>query len=186
MTSRNGPAGRLIAFVGPSGVGKDSVMRAVADADPVLGLARRVITRPPGAGEDFESVDEEEFERRLDAGEFCLSWRAHGLGYGIPAAVKTEVATGAQRLVNLSRSVLAEADARFPTFSVIELRASPETLARRLAGRGRETADDIAERLAREGSKIPAGLDHHPIANDGPLVETVAKVRQALGAPVRA
>ena len=179
-------AGRLIAVVGPSGVGKDSVMAALCDADPAFQIVRRVITRPPGAGEVFESIDETAFERRRDAGEFCLSWRAHGLGYGIPATIETRIADGALCLVNLSRGVLAEAHESFPTFTVIELAARPETLAARLAGRGRETADGIARRLAREGSTIPEGLDHIRIANDGALSETVGAALQALRAPIRA
>ena len=46
--------GRFIAVVGPSGVGKDSVMQGMAARDPRIVLARRVITRPSDAGgEDF-------------------------------------------------------------------------------------------------------------------------------------
>ncbi len=178
--------GRLIAVVGPSGAGKDSVMEALASADPGFELVRRVITRPPGPGEDFDSVDEATFNAMRRDEAFCLSWRAHGLGYGIPDAVRARVQGGAMCLVNLSRSVLAEANRVFPDFTVIELTARPETLAKRLAGRGRETAADIAVRLAREGSCIPDGLHRIRIANDGALSDTIGATLQALGAPVRA
>lgn len=177
-------AGRLIAVAGPSGVGKDSVIAALATADPRFEIVRRVITRPPGPGEAFDSVDEATFARRREAGEFCLCWRAHGLGYGIPHAVEARVAGGVMCIVNLSRAVLAEASAKFPAFTVIELTARPETLAERLAGRGRETPDDVARRLAHEGSSIPGGLDQIRLANDGPLRETVDAALQALRAPV--
>ena len=179
--------GRLVAIVGPSGVGKDSVMQGIAERAPKFELVRRTITRRAHAGgEDFEHVDESEFDRRLKEGAFCLHWRAHGLGYGIPQLVRTDVAGRAWRLVNLSRSVLATAAALFPNFTVIVLSAHPETLAGRLAGRGRESAEDVAQRLARDGPQIPEGIDRIDLSNDGPLEETVAAALMALQVPERA
>ncbi|MCA8883914.1 MAG: phosphonate metabolism protein/1,5-bisphosphokinase (PRPP-forming) PhnN [Rhodobacteraceae bacterium] len=167
-------AGRLIAVVGPSGVGKDSVMAGLAAAHPGLGLVRRVITREADAGgEVFEPVSDAEFAARKAAGAFALDWTAHGLSYGVPASVQADLDRGGDLLVNLSRSVLIPAAQRFPGLRVLVLRAAPETLAARLAGRGRESADDIAARLARDVA-LPAGLDLCQISNDGALRDTVA------------
>ena len=172
---------RLIGVVGPSGVGKDSVMAALAARVPGLRLVRRVITRPSDAGgERFEGVSEAEFARREAAGEFGLSWRAHGLAYGIPHKEVEGRPDGEIALVNLSRAVLDEARARYPGFAVLSLTAAPETLAHRLAGRGRESEEEIAARLARAGYVRPEGADVIEISNDGPLDETVAAVLQAL------
>ena len=73
-------AGALVGVVGPSGVGKDSVMQALVAARPDLRLVQRVITRPETAGgEPFEGVSEAEFARRRAAGDFCaLLARATG------------------------------------------------------------------------------------------------------------
>ena len=150
-------AGRLLGIVGPSGVGKDSVMEAVAAARPGIGLVRRVITRPSEAGgEEFEGVGEAEFAARAARGAFLLSWRAHGLHYGIPATVLDELAAGRDLLVNLSRAVLPEAQAKVPGFACVALTAPAEVLADRLAARGRESREEIAGRLARAGF-CPAG-----------------------------
>ncbi|MHA7876564.1 phosphonate metabolism protein/1,5-bisphosphokinase (PRPP-forming) PhnN [Roseivivax sp.] len=178
----NAPApGRLIAVVGPSGVGKDSVMAGLAAAEPRFRLVRRVITREAGlGGEDFEPVSEETFTDRQAAGAFCLSWRAHGLAYGIPAATRAEVASGEIRLANLSRRVLPEAATCFPGLEVLHITARPETLARRLAGRGRESLEEIAARQARAALPLPEGLPVTEIANDGPPTETVARALSAL------
>lgn len=173
-------SGRLIAVVGPSGVGKDTVMDALTEAIPGLASVRRVITRPSDAGgEAFEGVDIKTFEEMEAHGAFALSWRAHGLAYGIPKSVDAELATGRDRLVNLSRDVLLDAKARFSRFLVLSLTARPDVLAKRLAARGRETSDEIAARLRRSKS-IPKSLDVVSIDNSGALEETIDAARRAL------
>jgi ribose 1,5-bisphosphokinase len=173
--------GRLIAVVGPSGVGKDSVIAALCAARPGLRAVRRVITRPPGlGGEAFEAVDRATFEARRAAGDFALAWGAHGLFYGIPAGVAADLARGGDLLANLSRAVLTEAAARFPGLVVLQLTARPDVLAARLGGRGRETGADIAARLARPGAPIPPGLPVVTVSNDGPIGRTVAAALAAL------
>ncbi|WP_323769490.1 phosphonate metabolism protein/1,5-bisphosphokinase (PRPP-forming) PhnN [Antarctobacter sp.] len=167
-------AGRFIAVVGPSGVGKDSVMAALAARDPRFVVARRMITRPEEAGgEDHTGVSGAEFDRIETDGGFALSWRAHRLSYGIPTEVDADIAKGRDVLANLSRGVLARAQARFDRFAVLSLTAPVEVLAQRLAGRGRETADQIADRLGRTASPLPNGLPVISVENTGPLEQTV-------------
>lgn len=169
--------GRLIAVVGPSGVGKDSVMTAIAARDPRFALARRVITRPSDAGgEAFDGVSLAAFQAQEAAGAFALSWAAHGLHYGIPATVDRLVEAGRDVLANLSRSVLQQAAARFAQVEVISLSARREVLAQRLAARGRETADQIAARLERAPHAMPSSLHVHHIDNSEDLSQTVKTV----------
>jgi len=178
--------GRLIAVVGPSGVGKDSLIAALAAARPDLRVVRRAITRAPDlGGEDYDALSEAEFARLRDAGGFCLWWSAHGLSYGVPAEAAAHARAGAEMVANLSRGVLAQADRVFPRLTVLAVTATPETLARRLAARGRESPADIAARLAREAACLPDGLDVAAIANDGPIEQAVAQALAALG-PERA
>jgi len=174
-------SGRFIAVVGPSGVGKDSVMEALAANDPRFTLARRVITRPSDAGgEAFDGVTEVEFHRRAEAGEFSLHWPAHGLHYGILRSVDEVLAQGTDVLANLSRAVLLEAQARFVRFEVINLTATRDVLAARLAGRGRETPDQISARLDRAAPPLPAGIHVHDIDNSCALEQTVQDIRVRL------
>lgn len=179
--------GRFIAVVGPSGAGKDTLMRAMVAARPGLRRVRRVITRPADPqGEGHEAVSEAEFATRLDEGGFALHWRAHGLRYGVPVGVALDLAGGRDLLVNLSRAVLPEAQARFQPFAVLHLVADPEVLAARLAARGREAGAEIEERLTGAAQALPEGV--------GPVVEIDTDapverlVRRALGRlyPVRA
>lgn len=173
-------SGRLVAVVGPSGVGKDTVMAALARRRPSIHLVRRVVTRPPqDGGEPFEPVDAETFAAREAGGAFALSWHAHGLSYGVPRVVDHVLDSGQDAFVNLSRGVLDRAARRFPRFAVLSLTAPPEVLSRRLRRRGRETAGDIARRLDREGASVPPGVTVHEVTNDGPLEETVDAVLAA-------
>ncbi|MEO0389720.1 MAG: phosphonate metabolism protein/1,5-bisphosphokinase (PRPP-forming) PhnN [Pseudomonadota bacterium] len=173
--------GQLIAVVGPSGAGKDTVMAALVAARPGLSLVRRVITRDADAGgEDFEAVTEAAFAQMVAQGAFALHWRAHGLAYGIPAAALADLDAGQDLVVNLSRSVLAEAQGKVSRFAVVSLTVAPEVLAQRLAARGRESAADIEARLARSGAALPPGLPVIEIDNSGPVQETVRAILTAL------
>ncbi len=173
--------GRLIAVVGPSGVGKDSVMMGLCDVLPDLHLVRRVITRAPElGGEDYEAVKLAEFEDMAANGAFAVHWAAHGLRYGIPAAIEDRLNDGADCLMNFSRKALRDAAEKYPRFIVLNITAKPETLARRLAARARESESEIAKRLAQAEKPLPEGLNVITISNDGPLAETVARAAAGL------
>jgi len=178
--------GRLIAVVGPSGVGKDSVMAAMGKAEPNIVLAKRVITRPTdSAGEDFEGVSTKLFEARCETGEFALWWSAHGLQYGIPSSIDAEIKTGKDVLANLSRGVLEHAAVRFERFVVISLTAAPDILRARLQKRGRETREEIESRLERSTYALPDTIKPIVLDNSGPIDDTVARALAHLY-PVRA
>lgn len=168
----------LILVVGPSGAGKDTVLGMAhrgLDSDKRFRFVRRVITRPVHAGgEAHEPVSEAEFAQR----QFALKWQAHGLYYGIPLDVVNDLARGIVVVANVSRGIIAEAARRFPV-QVIEVTAPPDVLAARLAGRGRETAEDVAQRLARDVS-IPGDVSVDTIINDGTPAEAADRFISAL------
>ena len=171
---RRGKIGRflgvLILVVGPSGAGKDTLLngvRAALGEHSTMRFVRRVITRAaPGPGElgeeAHESVSEQEFEVREQAGDFALHWRAHGLRYGIPSDISMDLAQGRVVIANVSRAVVAEAAARFPV-GVIEVTAPGEMLAARLVERGpggdgrRGAADGAGDRAAVAGDAGDGG-----------------------------
>lgn len=176
---------KIVGVVGPSGVGKDSVMEAMASLRKDIKLVRRVITRPAGAGgEKFICATDAEFDDLVTQNTFQLWWAAHGLRYGVPRS-EVENPDASIVLVNLSRAVLDQARAVFADFSVLSLTAKTETLAARLAARERETAAEIVARLERASSMRPLGSDVIEISNDGPLSETVQSALDTLQ-PVRA
>jgi ribose 1,5-bisphosphokinase PhnN len=103
------------------------------------------------------------------------------LRYGIPAAA---VQAAPVVVANVSRGVIADAAARFPV-RVIEVTAPADVLAARLAARGRESADDVARRLARAAT-IPEGVMVETVWNDTTLAEGEARFLAALRRAVAA
>ena len=174
--------GRLIAVVGASGVGKDSVINGILQAAPNLTPVRRSITRPADPeGENHEVTQPDTFDFQVAQGAFCLHWSAHECSYGIPVDVLAQVRQGDQCLANISRNCLPSAASLFPAMTVLNITVEASTLAKRLTLRGRETNEEITSRLERVVTPIPSELDVYNISNDGPLAQTIAQALGALG-----
>ncbi|TIW30209.1 MAG: phosphonate metabolism protein/1,5-bisphosphokinase (PRPP-forming) PhnN, partial [Mesorhizobium sp.] len=100
-------------------------------------------------------------------GAFALCWDAHGLLYGLPADVDWAVANGHVAVANVSRSVIPALRERYANLAVVEITATPEILAERLAARGRESRGEVLARLARSASIALSGPDVTSIDNSG-------------------
>ena len=171
----------MIAIVGPSGVGKDTVMEAMQAYRSDISLVKRHITRPPNSlGEDHYALSNEEFGKALDQHKFVLAWVAHGLSYGISSDAFQKLNNGHDMLINLSRSVLEKADRVFDRLIVINLSASPKILLDRLEKRGREPAKDIKERLQRSIAPFPKTLKIYDVSNDHHISETLFEIEKIL------
>ncbi len=173
----------IIAIVGPSGAGKDTLIRGALNVRPDLRLVRRVITRPTeSGGEDFDGVTPGVFAHRQARGDFALTWKAHGLSYGIP---KDQVIGPGDVIFNGSRAALSLAARIFPDLHTILITAPEIVLAARLAARGRETAQDIRARLSRAAFEMPAGIAFQTVINDASPEIGIVRLLAALQ-PVRA
>ncbi|QRI87578.1 phosphonate metabolism protein/1,5-bisphosphokinase (PRPP-forming) PhnN [Pseudomonas putida] len=177
-SDRRSGTGRLIFLVGPSGSGKDSLIDASREQLAVAGveIARRVITRSAEAkGEAAQGVTPEQFDTLRAQGAFAMHWRANGLDYGIPRQVDQWLAAGRPVLVNGSRAYLAEARQRYPDLLVVLVQVKPEVLRQRLLARGRETTEEVEQRLARS-ARLQAAADPsvHVLDNSSTLEATVA------------
>lgn len=172
--------GIMIAVVGPSGAGKDTLiaeaMRHFPD-ESRLHVIRRVITRTGDAGgEDHESVDAGEFERRRLRGDFAVSWEAHGLHYAVPAEARRRIDGGQAVIANGSRSALPAFGENFPRLLVLNVVAAPAVLAERLRARGRESRAEIEERLKRAAPEGWGDFEVFTIDNSGDVADAVEKM----------
>ena len=163
--------GRLVLVVGPSGVGKDSVLRyamARFAGDARFVFPRRCVTRAVDiAAEDHDSLDECTFDELAGQGAFALKWEAHGHKYGVRNDIHAELQRGCIVAVNVSRTIIAEVAGRYQNAVVIEITADPAIREVRLAARGREAAADVRRRTQRQVATPAHALQHHVIRNDG-------------------
>lgn len=177
-------SGRLILVVGPSGAGKDTLLEAAASQladDTRFIFPKRWITRvPQPSAEDHEHLTWEEFTDLCDTGEYTLAWEAHGLGYIIPASVITEVDAGKIAVCNGSRRNLHDAVDMHPNLAIIVIDADKKLRAERLSKRGRESAADIAARLAREVNDLPEKAHVIKVDNSGALEKGIGDFIKAL------
>lgn len=175
------PKGKLFFVVGPSGVGKDTLLAGALTADPSLYWAQRVISREQtGQGEPFAPCSEADFQARLSASDFALHWQAHGLFYGVCHAEFAPLTQGRTVLLNGSRGAIAQAQAAFPTLQILLITAPIPLLAQRLAARGRESSADIEARLARADLGLPEGVQFTEVCNDLAPEIGIARLLQAI------
>lgn len=176
--------GALVAVVGPSGSGKDTLLRrarAYFSGNPAIVFPRRAITRAAGDdNEDHLPVSSEAFAHLRGNGAFALDWDAHGLRYGIPASIDKDIAAGRVVVVNLSRSVIPLARSRYSNVVAVAIAIDQETMRQRLIARGRETREEIEMRINRMDFSPPEGFDC-VIDNTGPLEESAGRLCALIG-----
>lgn len=177
-------SGRLVLVVGPSGAGKDSVLRGAAAelaGDPRFVFPRRVVTRQAAAdAEDHDTMGEADFEQAVAGGAFALWWRAHGLAYGIGREIENHLEAGRVVALNVSRAVLAEAVDRFPHVTIAEVTVPLELCVQRIMARKRESAEEALRRVARAFPAFPAGVPVVQIDNSGEMRRAVIEFRALL------
>lgn len=171
----------LVLVVGPSGAGKDSVIRgaeATLKNDPRFYFARRMVTRNAlQAGEI--NISAEAFRQRAESGYFAKTWNAHQLSYGLPwSELQPQNAAVQIIIANVSRTVLNDLLAEYGGH-VLYITASSTEIRRRLEKRHRETAASINQRLRRH---IPLSeqLPMTTIHNNGLLEDAIKQCVHSL------
>jgi ribose 1,5-bisphosphokinase len=148
--------GRLILVVGPSGAGKDTLIRGARDAcagDPSVVFPRRTVTRAATPWEEHDTASDGDFRHAVAAGAFALWWDAHGHSYGIPAAIDADIGAARTVVCNVSRAIVAPARKRYACVVVVQVTAPPHVLASRLASRRRPGDGNLEARIARAAAQ---------------------------------
>jgi guanylate kinase len=143
------PQGRLVIISGPSGVGKDTVLKELFRIAPWLKYSVSYTTRPPRPGEvdgvDYSFVDEATFERMRRQDEFLEHARVHGQWKGTSASrVRASLEKGEDIIlkIDVQGAALIRPRVRAALF-IFLLPPSPEELRRRLEDRATESPESL-------------------------------------------
>ena len=154
--------GRLIVVSGPSGAGKDTLIRAALEAIPKLALIASATTREPREGEidgrDHVFLSREEFERWIEE-DRLLEWAEYsGNLYGTPKqAVEELLEKGRSVILRIELQGARRVKERRPDAVMVFVRApSLEETRRRLESRATESFESVESRMATAIKEIAA------------------------------
>ena len=154
--------GRLIVVTGPSGAGKDTLIRAALEAIPELALIASATTREPREGEvdgrDHVFLSREEFERWIEE-DRLLEWAQYsGNLYGTPKhSVEELLESGRSVILRIELQGARQIKEHRPDAVMVFVRApSLEETRRRLKSRATETSDSLESRMATALKEIAA------------------------------
>lgn len=177
----NSVMGKLVYVMGPSGAGKDTLLRHAREhLNPQrVVFAQRHITRPlsqeTATGDERHiPLSEREFDTKRKQGEFAMHWQSHGLQYGISSAINDDLLQGRTVVVNGSRTYLPKALHRYPHMLPVLISARPDILRARLHARGRESGAELEERI--EGGALTVDVPCAYVDNSGPLEPALEKL----------
>jgi len=180
----------VFVITGPSGVGKGTLIRALRERVPELALAVSATTRDPRPGEadgrDYHFLSDEEFERRVEAGEFVEHARYSGRRYGtLRSELERHRAEGRPVLLEIEVQGARQVREAMPeAVQVFIAPPSEEALRTRLVGRGTDAPEQVAARLETARGELDAqGEFGHVIVNDrleDAVAELEAQVRGAM------
>lgn len=143
---------KAILIVGPSGAGKDTLLRAAkhhfAQVE-TLGFVKRYVTRPPDNNEDNFYLDTAAFSILEQSSFFISSWHAHGNYYGIPRHQLLSENDKKTSIASISRSAVTDFERDGIKPVTITITASSDVLEQRLVARGREGLEKVQKRMQR-------------------------------------
>jgi guanylate kinase len=144
--------GILIVLVGPSGVGKSTISRRLAEQMNVW-YTVSATTRPKKPGDEngktYDHVDRKEFFRRLDSDQFLEYAHVYGDYYATPKHPALDyLEQGKDVLLEIDFQGAMQVRHHYPDALLIFILPPDEpTLLQRLTDRGREDAEEINKRF---------------------------------------
>lgn len=167
--------GRIIVLTGPSGVGKDTVLRELFNIDPGLAYCVSYTTRPPRPGEvegvSYFFVDEPRFRAMIDRDEFFEWSTVYGELKGRTyEAVNRAIASGKDTVIKIDVQGAEKVRRRVgdDAIYIYLLPPSVEALEQRLIDRATEDPASLRARreLAAAELAVKDTYDHQVVNDD--------------------
>ena len=172
----------LIVISGPSGSGKDTVVKRLMELHPEIEVSVSATTRPMRSGEkegvNYFYLSREEFERRIQAGEileyaeYCENY------YGTPKSeVDKRIENGITVILVIEVIGAGNIKKLYPDAVTIFVRPpSYGELEERLRGRGTETEESIQKRLARAVEEMEYAVDYNEVVINDTVDECAEEI----------
>jgi len=181
--------GLMLVLSSPSGAGKTTISREILSRDPGLAMSVSATTRPKRPGEvegrDYFFVGEEEFRLMVNRRELLEHATVFGHLYGTPRkAVEDALSAGRDVLFDIDwqgTQQLREA-AREDLVSVFILPPSTPELERRLKARAQDSAEVVAQRMARAADEMSHWPEYDYIVVNREIAASVAEIEAILTA----
>jgi len=183
------PRGLLLVLSSPSGAGKSSISRALMARNPDIVMSVSATTRAPRPGEvdgrDYHFIDKPRFEEMVAQGQFLEHARVFDNYYGTPRPpVDAALAAGKDVLFDVDwqgTQQLAD-NARDDLVSIFILPPSLAELEMRLLGRGQDSAEVVAKRMAKAGDEMSHFPEYQYVVVNNDLDDSVVAVDTILAA----
>lgn len=181
-------SGNLYVVAAPSGAGKSTLVSLLLKDEQGIQLSVSSTTREPRPGEqdgrEYHFLSVKDFRTMIQRGEF-LEWaEVHGNFYGTSKSwIADRLAHGADILLEIDWQGAQQVRRVFPAaIGVFILPPSMEELERRLTGRGTDSQDVIARRLAAAQAEMRHVEEFdYVIINDG-LDQALSDLRSVIRA----
>jgi guanylate kinase len=164
---------RVFVITGPSGVGKGTLIRGLMERLDGLELSVSATTRAPRPGErdgvEYHFLTREEFDRRVQQGDFVEHADYAGRSYGtLRSELESRVAAGRPVVLEIEVQGARQVRAAMPeAVQVFIAPPSLEALRTRLIGRGTDDAEEVERRLQVAEQELAAQPEFgHVVVND--------------------
>lgn len=178
--------GKLVVISGPSGAGKTTVCRELKKEPSVefsVSATTRAMRPKEVDGVDYHFMDEAQFHRRREAGEFLESASYNGHYYGtLRQPMLDALASGRVFIVEIEvqgTQQLRDADVDGDFIFIIP--PNVDELRRRLVNRRTNTPAEIEERLEIAAREMESEFLYDCSIPNDVLSETVAAVKERIG-----
>ncbi|AHM76475.1 guanylate kinase [Yersinia hibernica] len=167
--------GTLYIVSAPSGAGKSSLIQALLKTQPLydtqVSISHTTRAKRPGEnhGEHYFFVSKEEFCQMIDDDAFLEHAKVFENYYGTSRlAIEQVLATGVDVFLDIDWQGAQQIRAKMPTArSIFILPPSKEELDRRLRGRGQDSEEVIAKRMAQAVAEMAHYAEYdYLIVND--------------------
>lgn len=177
--------GLLIILSSPSGAGKSTLSKRLRSWDPSIEFSVSATTRAPRDGEvdgsDYYFYDEAQFKSAVADGDMLEHARVFGNYYGSPRGPVADAIQGGRDVLFdvdwQGAQQISKTDLAPHVLSIFILPPSIRALRARLIGRGQDSEEVIAGRMAKSWDEISHWSEYDYVLINDDLEETDAKLR---------